>query len=131
MDLKQYRELTQPSETKTQIALAEYLDLIKYEGRPLRWLHIPNEGKRSEKTAAILKKIGLKTGALDILIFDSPPSYPLAKGAAIELKKLTGGKVLDEQQEWLDYFNSNGWVAKVCKGLDEAIEFLRECGYIN
>ncbi len=129
MKAREYLETS--SETKDHIALAQLLDRVKYEGRPLRWAHVPNEGKRSKKTAAILKQMGLKTGLSDILIFDTPPTYPICKGAAIELKKLSGGVTSDDQIYWLNYFNSNSWVAMVCEGLDQAIEFLRECGYIR
>lgn len=131
MSAKEYNQTVAPSETKEQITLASYLDQIKYNGRKLQWAHIPNQGKRSGKTAKILQMMGLKKGLLDILIFDSPPAYPLMKGAALELKKLKGGKVSPEQIEWLDYFNSNSWVAGVAEGLNEALSLLQDWGYIK
>jgi hypothetical protein len=104
---------------------------INYNGRKLQWAHIPNQGKRSGKTAKILEMMGLKKGLLDILIFDSPPAYPLMKGAALELKKLKGGKVSDEQNEWLTYFENNSWVTGVAESLSQALDFLRNWGYIK
>jgi hypothetical protein len=130
MTAQHYNELIAPSETKEQIALAGFLDQIRYNGRKLQWAAIPNGGKRDKRTAAILKKMGVQSGLSDILIFDSPPNYPLMKGAALELKKLKGGKVSPEQIEWLDYFNSNSWVAGVANGLNEALKLLKDWGYI-
>lgn len=42
----------------------------------------------------------------------------------VEMKRQKGGKVSIEQKKWLDYLNNNGYPAKVCKGCDEAIEFI-------
>lgn len=53
------------------------------------------------------------------------------KGAALELKKLKGGKVSDEQNEWLTYFENNSWVTRVAEGLSQALDFLRNWGYIK
>lgn len=131
MTAKQYNQVIAPSETKEQITLASLLNQIKYNGRKLQWAHIPNQGKRSGKTAKILEMMGLKKGLFDILIFDSPPAYPLMKGAALELKKIKGGKVSPEQMEWLDYFNSNSWVAGVAEGLNEALALLKDWGYVK
>lgn len=131
MTAKEYNQTVAPSETKEQITLAGLLDQIKYNGRKLYWAAIPNGGKRDKRAAAILKKMGVKPGLSDILIFDSPPNYPLMKGAALELKKLKGGKVSPEQIEWLYYFNSNSWVAGVAEGLNEALSLLQDWGYIK
>ncbi len=128
MTARQYQETS--SETKTQIALIQLLNRIKYDSRPLRYAAIPNGGKRDKRGAAILQKMGVKAGLSDILIFDSPPNYPLMKGAALEMKKRIGGVVSDEQQDWLDYFNSNSWVAGVAEGLDEALKYLEDWGYL-
>jgi hypothetical protein len=125
---QQYLETS--SEAKDQIALVELLDRIKYNGRPLWYTAIPNGGKRDKRTAAILKLMGVKPGVMDLLIFDTPPSYPISKGAALELKRLKGGITSPEQLDWLDYFNNNSWIARVVNGIDEALEFLNECGYI-
>lgn len=131
MTAQHYNELIAPSETKEQIALAGFLDQVRYNGRKLQWAAIPNGGKRDKRTAAILKKMGVKSGLSDILIFDSPPNYPLMKGAVLELKKLKGGKLSPEQIEWLDYFENNSWVAGVAEGLNEALALLKDWGYIK
>jgi hypothetical protein len=131
MTAEQYNQTVAPSETKEQIALAGLLDKIKYNGRKLQWAAIPNGGKRDKRTAAILEKMGVKPGLSDILIFDSPPNYPMQKGAALEMKCQSGGKLSSEQIEWLTYFENNSWVTGVAEGLDEALRFLKDWGYIK
>lgn len=128
ISVKEYLKQTQPSETKDQITLAAYLDLIKYDNHPLRYTAVPNGGKRDKKTAAILKMMGVRPGVPDILIFDSPPKFQHLKGAAIELKRADGGTVSDEQKDWLEYFHGNGWGAMV-GNLDEVMKALRRWGY--
>jgi hypothetical protein len=77
-----------PTEEQEQETLADLLDRVKYQGRPLRWCHVPNGGKRHIGTAVKMKKAGVKAGMPDILIFDAPPAVRWAfKGAVIELKK--------------------------------------------
>jgi hypothetical protein len=131
MTAKQYNQVIAPSETKEQIALVGLLNQVKYNGQPLRFAAIPNGGFRNKKNAAILKRMGVRPGVPDILIFDSPPNYPMQKGAALELKKLKGGKLSPEQIEWLDYFKNNSWVTGVAEGLNEALALLRDWGYIK
>ncbi len=114
------------TESTDQRALAQYLD---YAG--LLWLHIANEGKRNQITGRLLKLSGLKSGAPDIIIFDSPPNIPGAKGAAIELKRLSGGKVSPEQGKWIFDLMERGWVAMIAEGLDEALNALKKWGYLK
>jgi len=114
------------TESPDQRALAQYLD---YAG--LLWLHVANEGKRNKITGHLLKLAGLKSGAPDIIIFDPPPNIPSAKGAAIELKRLSGGKVSPEQEKWIFDLMERGWVAMIAEGLDEALNALKKWGYIK
>lgn len=128
MKASEYNNLVS-SETQEQITLADRLNLIKYNGRPLQWFHCPNEGKRSGKMAAILKRMGLKPGVPDIIILDTPPAFPIQKGAVIEMKRREDGKTSPEQEEWLEYFDNNSWVTGVANGIDEALELLKKWGY--
>jgi len=120
-----------PKEESEQMALAELLDRLTYNDQPLRWCHVPNGGKRHIAAAVKFKRLGVKKGIPDILIFDPPPSCAGAKGAVIELKRAKGGKVSSEQEEWLDYFSGRGWRTAVCNGIDEAIEELKLWGYLR
>lgn len=113
-----------PPEETEQIALAQWLDLHK-----VAWWHTPNGGDRNVVVASKLKAQGVKRGVPDVIIVDPPPLYPNKVGTAIELKRLKGGRLTKDQKRWLEILKSRGWVVAVCKGADEAIEFLESLGY--
>ena len=113
-----------PSEDAEHLAVARYLNLLG-----LRFIHVPNEGKRSPKAGARLKAMGMKAGFPDFCIFDAPPLAPCAKGVCIELKRQKGGKVSDEQRYWLAELEIRGWRTTVAEGANEAIEYLRDLGW--
>ena len=119
-----------PTEEQEQIKLAEYLDWKGY-----CWCHVPNGGNRNVVTGAKLKRQGVKPGIPDILIFDSPKrairemvgcEIKRFKGIVIELKRKKGGQVSKTQKEWLNKLEDRGWLTRVCKGADEAIDWLEE-----
>ena len=118
-------------ESDDQKALAQLLDTIRLNGRPLLWCHVPNEGKRDKLYAVELQRRGVKPGVLDNLIFDSPPKYPKIKGVAIELKRKTGDKPTKDQLQWIYDLEERGWSVHICYGIDAAIEALRIEGYLH
>lgn len=75
--------------------------------------HITNEGKRDAKTAAILKKMGLKRGVPDVHL-------PVARGPYhslyIEMKRVTGATTTEEQDWWLEELRAQGNCTAVCYG---------------
>jgi len=105
-----------PTEFEEQAKLAEYLDMQGY-----CWCHVPNGGNRDAKTGAKMKKQGVKPGVPDVLIFDH---VGICNGVAIELKRQKGGKLRETQVEWLDKLDARGWYTTVCRGADEAIDWL-------
>ena len=107
-----------PYEEDEQIKLAQYLDMKNY-----CWCHVPNEGKHKIQYYAKQKRLGVKKGVPDNFIFDVIDSY---KGIAIELKRKKGGRVSKEQKEWLNKLEDRGWLTRVCKGADEAIDWLED-----
>ena len=107
-----------PYEEDEQIKLAQYLDMKNY-----CWCHVPNEGKHKIQYYAKQKRLGVKKGVPDNFIFDVIDGY---KGIAIELKRKKGGRVSKEQKEWLNKLQNRGWLTRVCKGADEAIDWLEE-----
>lgn len=109
-----------PTEDQEQRTVAQFLDLLGF-----RWAHPPNGGSRNVIEAKKFKGMGVKAGIPDILIFDIPPGSDY-KGVAIELKRLKGRRLSDEQREWLDALSERGWLTRCCKGADEAIKFIRE-----
>ena len=86
---------------------------------------IPNGGKRAIKTAVALKKQGVKRGVPDMCL---PVPRGGFNGLYIELKRVKGGTVSDEQREWIAALNTQGYKAIVCHGAEEAIEQIR--GYL-
>jgi len=122
-----------PSEDSAQIGLAAWLDSLWYkpqagEARRLLWCHVPNGGNRSPITGARLKLLGTKRGVPDILIFDPPPLSDYV-GMAVELKRKSGGRVSEEQAEWILKLHRVGWAAKVCHGFDDAKQAIEDMGY--
>ncbi len=86
-------------------------------------IHIPNEGKRSKREGAKLKRLGLRPGAPDIIL-------PIANGKHnalfIELKRLEGGRVSPAQKEFLQTLTDFGAKAVVCFGWVEAAKVISD-----
>lgn len=121
-----------PLEVSEQIAIAHDLDGARVDGKPVDWCHVPNEGSKSQTTAAILQKSGVKSGIPDVLIFTPPPAFPDHHGAAIEIKRADGkdSDVSTDQSRWLSRLSAHGWLTGVAFGAAQAREFLRVAGYI-
>lgn len=93
----------------------------------LKWLyHCPNGGSRNKAEASKLKAMGVKSGVPDLMLPIKRGGY---SGLFIELKKIKGGKVSEEQREWLDHLRSQGFGAIVCYGWLEAKQTLID--YLN
>lgn len=113
---------TIPTEDDEQAALADYLD-----ARGLLWCHVPNEVKLLGGAAnrhSVLRKmrrLGVKTGVPDVLIFESTPTR---HGTAIELKRIKSGRTSEAQKQWLRDFDRRNWHAFICNGATEAIREL-------
>lgn len=115
------------SEDGEQLALLCWCALNSATYPDLKWLfHIPNGGSRDKREAAKLKGMGVKPGVLDLCLPVKRGGY---SGLYIELKKLKGGKVSQEQREWIDHLRSQGFGAIVCHGWIEARKVLID--YLN
>lgn len=84
--------------------------------------HIPNEGKRKQKTGSNLVKAGLKKGVPDICIPISRFNY---NSLYIELKKDKESSISKEQIEWIRNLIIHNNAALVCTGADEAINVIK------
>lgn len=111
-----------PSETQEQIWLMEWTrqPSIRQQYPELAFLfHVPNE--RPDKVqAAILKKMGVKSGVPDLIL--PVPSGPY-HGLFIEMKRIDGA-ASDNQIWWMEHLKANGYAAAVCHGWKEASEVL-------
>lgn len=67
-----------------------------------------------------LARQGVRRGVPDVLCFDGPGSAP---GLAVEVK--TGaGRLTPEQERWLDWLRSRGWVCVVARSLQDVTEVM-------
>ena len=111
------------TEAQEQRALFQWAGLAEQQYPELKLLHhIPNGGKRDARTAANLKKEGVKAGVPDMCL---PVSRGQYHGLYIELKTQKG-KVQKNQKEWLSALNKEGYATKVCYGWLEAKESIEK-----
>ena len=105
---------TEASEQEAVICYCEYagIDIV----------HIPNEGKRSVRYGAELKRLGMRKGFPDLFIPKACKGY---HGLFIELKVDITRKPTKEQLQWISKLNAEGYYATVCYGADSAIREIR------
>lgn len=111
------------SEDGHQLAIFQWAALNIQTYPDLKWLaHVPNGGYRDKREAAKLKAMGVRPGFPDLNLLVARGRY---KGLFIELKKLKGGVVSEEQENWIQHLNSQGFCATVCRGWEEAVTVIR------
>ena len=95
--------------------------------------HCANESQSSSKNAMIrgakLKAIGQSRGVFDYDVYvpikgitGKVDCYELVK---IEMKRVKGGTVSPEQKSWQKIYEMAGIQCKICKGAEEAINFVK------
>lgn len=105
--------------------------------RDIPHAHIANESRSSSRSAMIrgakLKRMGQSAGVWDYEIFlpikgitGEIDDYQLIK---VEMKRRKGGTVSEEQKKWGKIYETAGIPNKICRGADEAIEFVKSLGY--
>ena len=73
---------------------------------------IPNGGARNKATAGRLKAEGVASGVPDLFV----PAWRLW----IEMKRIRGGSLSGEQNDWIKYLESVGYWVIVGKGAEDA-----------
>ncbi len=116
-------------EAEEQALVAQWLD-----ERDVLFTATAGGGQSSAITGARLRRMGVKMGVPDLLIFDSPPRRPGAHGVALEMKRagtghLTTGKPSEEQVQWLAGLAARCWLTRCCHGHTDAIRWLTELGW--
>lgn len=112
-----------PTEHDEQVALFREMHLRGCTDQ--RWRQafaIPNGGLRSKKTAARLKAEGVKAGVPDIFL---PVSVGIWSGLFIEMKRTKGGRLTDEQRDFIDRLDPH-FIVVVAHGAQEAIEKIQD-----
>ena len=110
------------AEDNLQIAVANYLRLAYPK---VLWTHVANERQTSPQRGAKLKKMGVRAGIPDILIFAKRGSV---SGLAIELK-IKPNTPTQAQKDCLDTLSINGWWTKLCWDFDGAKKIIDS--YLN
>lgn len=107
-----------PTEDEEQIALMQWAAVMSVRYPELRLMyHIPNGGSRKRVEAVRFKAMGVKKGVPDICL---PVARGQFHGLYIELKRQQGGRVSDEQNQWIEALRDQGYFAAVCKGWKQA-----------
>lgn len=99
--------------------------------------HIANESRSGSRSAMIrgakLKKMGQSKGVWDYEVYipvkgttGTVDCYELAK---VEMKRQKGGVASPEQKIWGKIYEKTGLYCKICKGADEAIDFIKSIMY--
>lgn len=111
-----------PTESEEQIALFQWAEMMMKKYPELGMLyHIPNGGKRNIRTAARLRKEGVKPGVPDLCLPVPSGKY---HGLYIEMKRQKGGKVSAIQDIWLSALMEYGYKTVVCCGWQAAAKVL-------
>lgn len=108
-----------PTENEEAIALVQWV-----KTKPLireYFIHIPNEGKRSFYSGALMKKMGLVSGVCDYFL-----AFPIGKyhGLWIELKRNKKSSVSNSQKEWIERMRLLDYQAYIAYGFDEAVNII-------
>lgn len=108
----------QKEETE-QVTLFAWADYAKYIYPELEMMyHVPNEGKRSPRTGARLKQMGLKSGVPDVVL---PVAHGGYFGLYIEMK-YGRNTTTANQKEWLKKLKDAGHLTMICYSFEEAKE---------
>lgn len=108
-----------PSEYEEQKALVKWLknNKIKHQASGNGYKLDMSDYRYIAK----IKAMGLCKGYPDLIVY-----LGNGKTLHIEMKRTKGGKVSDEQENWLKWLNDNNYPSKVCYGAKEAIEFVKD-----
>lgn len=109
-----------------------FVDWLKIKRIP--HFHCPNEvggQTKSLKMRAIkMKRLGVARGVPDLFVLvpikgvtSDIDAYQML---AIEMKRQKGSTTSKEQKEWIKVLEMAGIPSKICKGCDEAIDFVKE-----
>lgn len=117
-------------EGQEQMVLIRWLYGEKMRGTPVGELydaiyHVPNGGARHKKTAADLKRQGVKAGVSDLPVRQARGGW---HGLFLEFKATPPrhAALAGSQREWLEGSEYEGYCAALARGLEEAKAVLQE-----
>ena len=123
---------TCPLEDAECIKFSQWLTLNK-----IPHCHVANESRSGSRSAMIrgakLKKMGQSKGVWDYEIYipikgitGTIDCYEICK---VEMKRQKGGVVSPEQKAWQKIYEKAGIECKICKGADDAIDYIKNLMY--
>ena len=109
------------SEAEEQEAVITWRNYNQRKHPCLKFLyHTPNGGSRNIAEAVHLKRMGVVAGVPDLFLPFNNGRYA---GLWIEMKT-EKGRPTACQKEWIEWLNSQGYMALVCHGASEAIDVI-------
>lgn len=113
------RSLKRP-EQELQKAQVAFLDWALMA--PWRFLHVPNGGFRTPAEAGLMKALGQKEGAADLLFLG--PAWPFVW---VE-NKAPKGRLSPAQEDWRDWCRSIGAPWFLCRSMDDLVAACADAG---
>ena len=111
-----------PSEEQEQKAVFSWAEWMSNRIPELQLLfHIPNGGLRSKTEAKRMKSAGVKPGVPDLFLPVARAGY---HGLFIELKRKKGGRLSEEQKQWIADLEGQGYMAVSAYGCEEACDII-------
>lgn len=107
-------------EDRLHIACCDYLDL---QYPKLLYTHPANEARRTVFERYKAKKLRMKAGVPDLLIFKPFINFV---GLAVEFK-IKGNIATKNQEEWHDRLIENKWSVRLIYNLDDFIKMINNC----
>lgn len=98
-----------PSESDEQIG---FLNWFEAQFRGVMIFHIPNGGHRAMSVAKKMMEEGVKAGVPDLFV----PEWRLW----IEMKRQSGGRLSQDQRDWIEYLEGVGYAVIVGYGATDA-----------
>lgn len=112
-----------------EIVPIEEVEQIKFSAwlhkRGIRHTASANGGKRTMMAGKKLKAMGMSPGFPDVEIpypIRSQQGWFIYCGLYIEMKRTKGGKLSEEQRNWLEFLRSQGYYAECAHGFEQAKE---------
>jgi hypothetical protein len=111
------------NEADEQRSLIRWAALASATDARLRMLMaIPNQAVRSSNARHMIAQ-GVRPGIPDLFL--AVPVGGLG-GLFIELKRRSGGRLRQDQKEWIDRLRNAGYAAECCQGWEEARDVITE-----
>lgn len=113
-----------PSETAECRTFIDWTKLVRFKGEPLyeRVVKIANERGKAGASTAILVSIGMRPGFPDYDILAPAGRW---HGLYLEAKRVKGGKVEQDQEDWRKKLIRFEYYAEICDGSLELIDAVR------